>query len=598
MTLRLRPPSAVTSAALLIILAQLVVRGVFVSRSWFLVDDHIFMADIARGEDDLAWYTRLHQGHFMPLSFLLVKLVVAVSEPYAWWPVAVEIVVLQALASLACWWMLRTVFGPGRVALVGLAVYGTTALTVPALMWWAVAINQYPHQIAFFGVVTAHVLYARTRRVRWVAVAGVFLTVGYLSYAKTGLVVVTVAALTLIWLVEGRPWDRFWRAVRDFRVAWVVYGALSVAWLVVYVTRPQAAVPARASQFVELAQAQLFEALLPTLVGGPLRWVDFGTGPVQFADPPVVMVVVAATLVAVVLLHSWGTYERSLLVLWPVGLYLFASAVLVYTGRAYTIGLLGGEGIGIHVQYLSDAAPLLLLAGVSLVRSPVDVADPPRRRPVPLVALVPAVPVRATLVGLVVLLGLISSAVYADGWRTFDERTVNQRAIADLRSHSATRLADVFAPSTVVAPVLGDKALLRNYFALLDDRYTTSLAGADLQTFDDAGRLRPADVVPVEGAVAAPAVRGCRPVGTTGRDFRLTPPTVLGPWVAVDYVSARPGTVSVGGIGVTRVGIAAPAGRHRILAAAPRPLDRVVVTASAGTSLCVTRVEYGLVAPS
>ena len=528
MTLRLRPPSWVTVAALAIVVGQLVLRGVLVGRSWFLVDDHLFMADIARGEDDLAWYTRLHQGHFMPVSFLLVKLVVAVSEPYAWAPVVVEVVALQGLASLACWWMLRTLFGPGRAALAGLVVYTTTALTMPSLMWWAVAINQYPHQVAFFGAVTAHVLFARTRRLRWVAAAGLFLLLGYTTYAKTGLVVVTLALLTLVWLVQGTPWDRFWRALRGFWVAWAVYGALSLTWLAIYLTRPQPALPGSSSQFLGLSQAQLFEATLPSLLGGPLRWSPFAAGPVQFADPPLWLVVAATVVVAVVLLVSWGTWERSLLVLWPVGVYMLASALLVYTGRAYTIGLLGGGGIGRHVQYLADAAPLLVLAGVALFRPVLGVADPVVARTVPVVRLGVPRAVPYVVVGVVALGGVASSVVYSGPWRTFEERVTTTRAVAELRSTDDVVLVDALVPASVLAPLFGEKALVRNFFAMLDDRFSTSTAAVDLRTFDDTGRLAPADVDPVPDATPAPDLDGCVDVGPTGRRLRITPPPTLG----------------------------------------------------------------------
>lgn len=595
MTLRLRPPSAVTSAALAIIVVQLVVRGVMVSRSWFLLDDHIFMADIARGQDDLDWYLRLHQGHFMPLSFLLVKLVVSVSEPYSWWPVAVEIVALQALASLACWWMLRTVFGAGRTAVVALAVYASTALTMPALLWWAVAINQYPHQIAFFGAVAAHVLYARTRRRRWVAVAGLFLLVGYLSYAKTGLIVVTLALLTLIWLVRGTPWDRFWSAVRQFRAAWLVYGALSVAWLGIYLTRPQVGLGGRPSQFLTLVQAQVFESTIPTILGGPVQWTPFGQGPVQFAAPPLPLVVTCTVVVAVALLHAWGTRRRALLVLWPVGVYLLASAVLVYEGRAFAIGLLGGGSVGIQVQYLSDAAPVLLLAGAALFRPVSDAADPPVVRDPPLTRIAPPRWALAGLVCAVVGLGLLSSTTYAQGYVDFPERRTTGQAVETLRAGDDLRLTDTLVPPSMATPLFGERSLAANYFALLREHFDVYSAGVDLRTLDEAGRLRAADVAPVEGALPEPALRRCLLVGPSGRTFDIAPPAALGLWVAVDYRSQDSGTLSVGGIGVTRLGLDAPAGRHRLLAAAPAPRQSITVSASEGTDLCVTRIRYGRV---
>lgn len=596
MTKWLFRPAGIAAIAVAMIVVQAVVRGWWVGHGWYLVDDYLFLSDIARGADDLDWYLRIHQGHFMPLSFVLVKAVTLFGGVYDWSAVAVEIVALQVIASLTCWWMFRTLFGPTRAALAGLAIYLTSAFTMPSIMWWAVAINQLPHQIAFFGAITAHVLYARTRRIRWVAVAGLFLLVGYTSYAKTGLIVVTLALLTLIWLVDGAPWHRFWDAIRRFWLAWAVYGTLSVAWLVVYLSRPSASLSAEPGRLLPLVQAEVLENAVPTVVGGPWAWRSFaGDSPVQFADPPIIAVVVAAVLLALLLLVAWARHARSLLVLWPVVVYFSASVLLVYVGRAYTVTLLGAENIGRHVQYLSDLIPLIVLAAVALFVPIVGVADPIRLRPEPFITVAPR---RWTAVALVVgvsISGLASSAVYAQGWRSFGERTASENAIAAITEGPRHRFAEAFVPSTIVSPIFGERALLSSFFAPLGSQYTTSTTGIDLAMLNREGGIEPADVSPVESGPAVAPLESCRPTDEVGQVFDLEVPFSFGLWLVVDYRSSSAGALTVVGTGEPMTGIEAPAGNHRLLIQATAPGETVRVYATGDPDLCVNRIGYGLV---
>jgi hypothetical protein len=126
---RLTPSGRVTTAALSLIAVQMLFHGWITSGSWFEWDDYIFLADVARGDADTTWLFHSHFGLFMPVSFLLVKIVGGVG--LSWAAVATQILVLQLLASLACWWMLRTVFGNRLRILVPLAFYLFSPMVPP-----------------------------------------------------------------------------------------------------------------------------------------------------------------------------------------------------------------------------------------------------------------------------------------------------------------------------------------------------------------------------------------------------------------------------------------------------------------------------------
>jgi len=609
-----RPLSArsITLIAFAMIIIQSVVRGIWTSQSWFLVDDFLFTSDIARGIDGTGWYLRLHNGHFMPLSFGLVKLVTVFAGPFAWAPVAAEIIALQLLAALTCWWMLRTVFGNRPAILLGLGFYLFSPLTMTSTMWWAVAINQLPYQIAFFGMIAAHIKFCRGRQWRWLMVSSAFLTIGYLSYAKTPLLVLTIVILTVIWFSFGPPWQRFWISLRRYRAAWFVYGVISLTWLVTYLAKSPPAADQRPSGFLDLLQAMVVQTLLPTFVGGPWDWVPFINGPINYGRPPLVLTVLAAVVIGGVVTWAWAKSERSLLILWAVAAYVFASAILIFSGRAFVLSVLGGEQVGRYLQYISDIAPLISLALVAMFVPVVDSFDPMRKRPEPFVRLAPNRWILAA--GVAVLLGSSawSSQTYTTSWRDFGERTLTQRGVEQIESERPL-FADVGVPLGLLSPLFGENSAIKNYFAPLGDVVRTTSLGNDLKVFDGDMQIAPAGLRdPASPDLDAdPSPRGeCLDVSTVGRWYSVAPPPSFGLWIAVDYRTTRtspayvaatralaPATLATMTVdfGTASVSLRALPGRHRALIAAPTPHPTIHVAASPDLDLCVISVRYGLV---
>ena len=57
--------------------------------------------------------------------------------------------------------------------LAPLALYLTSGVTMPALMWWTACLNQLPIQLAFFLAVGAWVRYLRGDGLLWLSVPAV-----------------------------------------------------------------------------------------------------------------------------------------------------------------------------------------------------------------------------------------------------------------------------------------------------------------------------------------------------------------------------------------------------------------------------------------
>ncbi len=266
---RLTSSGRVTVAALGIIAAVMLFRLWATAGSWFMWDDYIFLADVARGDADLTWLFHSHFSLFMPLSFVLVKVVGGAG--LAWGAVATQMLALQLAAALACFWMLRTLFGPRMLTLVPLAFYLFSPMMMPSAVWWSVTINQMPHHIALFGAVAAHVTYLRTGRMRHVLLASTFLLMGFASYIKAPLIVLVLVGVAWAWFSPGRPSIRARNMLRWWP-AWLSYGVLTGGYLYVWQHQQVASAPRQACELSGVFTTSVVETLGTSVVGGPWNW--------------------------------------------------------------------------------------------------------------------------------------------------------------------------------------------------------------------------------------------------------------------------------------------------------------------------------------
>ncbi|MFF2087664.1 hypothetical protein ACFVVM_28135 [Nocardia sp. NPDC058176] len=352
-------------AAAAVILAQLVLRGWVAGSGFFYWDDFILIGAV---ESHPLWSTDLlltsHDGHVMPLAFVLTWLVTAVA-PLNWTAAAVVLVAMQLLASLAVLRLLIVLLGLRARLLGPLTFYLFVPLTVPAFAWWAAAVNALPLQIALAWVSADAVLLARTGRRRYAVSGAAVFAVALLCFEKS-VVVLPVAFVTAL-LVARVTGSSAREVARRGAALWTACGAVLLAWFAFYlfvVQRPRGL--SKPEDPGALLSGALSDGLVPGLFGGPWRWERWQPA-TPWADPPVVAVILCWVLLIAVAAWTIRTRSRAL------GAWLFVIGHAVLT-IAPIVMLRDGPGTAAlllqSLRYFADFAVIATIAFAVLLLTP------------------------------------------------------------------------------------------------------------------------------------------------------------------------------------------------------------------------------------
>ncbi|MBD8506339.1 hypothetical protein HT102_07580 [Hoyosella sp. G463] len=466
--------------ALAIIATALLLRGWVLHEGYFYWDDFILASRAAR---EAPWSAELllasHDGHVMPLAFLVTWIVTAAS-PLGWGLAAASVLVLQALALAAVLRMLIILVGWRPILLVPLAWFALGPLTLPAMAWWSAALNALPLQAAMAWVVGDAVLYARTGHRRWLASSVVVLLVGLGFFEKAIVVPAVALAALLLW---SRATGAGPGALRRTWPMWLAQGLVLVAWLPFYYLAGarDASWDGLASYPRFLARA-ITDGVVPALVGGPWRWERWQPS-TPWADPPVVLVVVAVAAVAGGVVLAARRRQSSLLVLGSAGLYVAATLVPVAAVR-------GGSGTAIEIvlslRYLADSAVVIAIAMALVLVAPRRVAH--RARPTLVV------PVSLAVAGAVFLAGSAWTTIaFSRTWSDSPARAYME-GIRASTGEGTVEILEQEVPWAVLGPVAYPNNLASGFLAPLDDRIVVTDSVTDLRMLTDQGAVVPAEV--------------------------------------------------------------------------------------------------------
>ncbi|WP_219469932.1 MICOS complex subunit MIC10 [Nonomuraea rhizosphaerae] len=591
----LRGGDAVIATALVMIAVQLVWKFGLVRRTYFRQDDFMF---IASGLDNnLSWdyLMRVDHGHLVPGPFAVQW---AMGRLGVYNDVLAHIVTIALLgaASLALLRLLSLLFGPRPAILVPLAFYCLTPMTISSLSWWTVVIETLPYQIALPMALASHVLYSRTGRFGHALAAAGWTLFAMAFFVKAPFILVLAVVLSLGWLG--------WRGRRR---AWPLYALLLVAYAAVFFRQlltseqltddeAQPSLPG-AGLAARFAWTLLSGSLVPTSLGGPLRWQPIGEDYATAAPPPAL--VWAGLGVAVLVVAASLLFRRRAWVAWLtlLGYFALADVVPVMIGR---IKELGPDLSGFELRYISSTAMVTaIVVGLAFIpvageEHPWRSARLPRLRPlrhawIPLTA--------AFTAGSVWSVTAYARLPLGENVRSY----VETGRLALQRAPEKAVILDTHVPAKVVYPIFfHDYALNSSVLGPVAPHPVTwirRLSGPlrNPLTFDPQGRLRP---VGIDG-LTIPQRDGCTKVGA--REVRFPLPVRLpeGGWTAqVGYLNPSVTRLSVG-LGAGRSApVQADKGFGWTFATVEGGGRELVIRTEGGPDACVGEIRIGVPRPS
>ncbi len=578
----------ITGAALVI--GQLVFRAWALYPSWFYLDDYGLLLEAQDQSPSLGYALTPWNGHLMPGGRWIASLV-ASSGTLNWGLAATITLLIQLLASVACLWMLITLFGNRWAVLAPLALYLTTAMTMPALMWWTACLSQLAIQLGFFLAVGCWVRYLRDDGTRWLLAAYGAVVLGLLFDVKALLILPVLVFVALAYFAHGSAWSRITQVVVRRRLA----AAIGLPPVLLYVGYYVSAVD---DPFVtpslalvgELTDTMVGTAFVSALAGGPFDWSPLAP-PNSFADPPGWTVHVAWVVVALTVLHGLLRRERTGRAWALLAGYLAVLVGLLAVSRAPVYG----DVIGLEYRYLTDAACVVTLClGLALL----DLGGAPqssRPRPVPLLrAPLPAWGTVA-LVAVISGAGLVSSVRHVEIWHTQNVSDAYvHRLQAELRTYGAVDLADQAVPDGVVPAEFTPDNQVRRIVELISDNASFPRSTPELAVVAADGALRKALIG--SGVTSEPGPTpdcGWRvdedglAVPLSGRAFRWQW------WIRIGYLSSTDSPLVVSA-GDTVLDTRVVAGLNGLFAQVDGSFDEVRLDGlDPGATLCVDIIEVG-----
>lgn len=584
------PHRRYVAVALAMVAAHVAFRAWVVLGAWFYVDDYRLVDEA--GTASLA--DRLlapYDAQLMPWGRLLAW-VGAQPESLSWPLLALTSLLTATVAALACLWCLVTLFGWRRRTLAVLALYLTTAMTVPAYVWWAAALNQVPLQAVFLVAVAAWVRYLRGEGRRWLAVVALALAFGLCCYVKALLVFPTLAFVAVGYFATGGPVRRVVTIVRRHWPVVVAAVAAGAGYLAYYLANvPQISDSGPPEAAGDLAREMVGSTFASGLLGGPWRW-DEQIAPVAQADPPQAVVALCWVVLASVVGYLALRRERTLRAWLFLAAYVGADYLLLLTTRAQAVGAISGT----EYRYLTDAACAVVLAlGLATMElRGAEEASRERDEPV-LTRRIGTVP---TVVALLVVGagGVWSTASYARVWHDRNPgKDFFTTALAGLDGEDRVDLANQVLPQRVTGaldPVYGSS---RGTLPLLSRAARFPDVSDDLHVLAADGSVVPATIDQATTTTPGP-VAGCgwslpreHTLPLEARAFERDW------WLRVDYLASADSGLSVTAGGTTRVA-SLRRGLHQVYVTVDGTFDEIEVGGTdEGVTVCIDRIVVGTV---
>jgi hypothetical protein len=203
----------------------------------------------------------------------------------------------------------------------------------------------------------------REGRNRQLAAAAAWLLLGMATVQKGAVVPVLLFGLTSAFFTEGGWLSGIVQAARRYWRAWVVYGAMLAAYLVLFLsvlptsTTPPTG-PGPAERVLTFVTTLTGTTLVPGAVGGPWHWSVLGDGNAQ-ASSPAALQQLSWALAVLVIAVSIAFRPRAARA-WAIlaGWIVAADVLPVVIGR---LGSADPHVLGLQARYVTDVAAVLAL---------------------------------------------------------------------------------------------------------------------------------------------------------------------------------------------------------------------------------------------
>jgi hypothetical protein len=580
----------VGQAALALIAVQTLFRGWAVFTGFFYEDDFRYVYDASTSALSGTFLLQDYNGHLMPGQFLLVWLLQELA-PMSFTAVAVVLLVLQVAAALTVWLLLRELVGPRLGALVPLAVYLFSPLTLGSFLWYAASIQAVPLQLTLAGCLLFHVRFLRRGSRRDAVVALAVFLAGLVFWEKALLVVPVLAAVTVLWFSTGGPVRRVVDAVTRHWQVWLAYLVLSAGYLAIYVSRVawQLKGGGDPGSTLDLAREAVLNGFVPALFGGP--FTGFPTGLALAPNPPtsvqLVFLQVLGLVVAVTVVAYRGAWRAWAL----LGGYLLVDVLLLASGRIDVLGPV----IGRDTRYIADVSVVAAVA-IALALFPVDgsTAAAPRR-----FDLARALD-RPVVAGIVLLVYVnscwITSMEMVQRWSDTSAEPYVRAAQGDLRRLGGDVVVyDRQPPPDVLSPWFLEDDRVSRIIGPLPEKPRFDRPTDDLRVVDDHGHLGPANVQVADESRPGPDQTCGWPVtGDATTTVQMQRALFSWRWVVrISYFAgtATPGRVSLGDRSYR---VRFQKGLHNLYLVHTGPVDDVrIAGVTPGLTVCVPQVAIG-----
>lgn len=590
------------AVALALVLVQLLFRWWWALDGYFWQDDFRYLA---QASDGLTIDSLLqdYNGHLMPGSFAVSRLVVALGSSYA---VALTIVLLmQTTASLLLVWVVDLLFPRRLLSLVVLAAAMFTPLTLVGVSWYAYSLQLWPVQAAMLACAGGYLKWRQTRAWRWLLLVTVSYAVGLFFWEKALLIPGVLVLLAVLVLDRRQGFIlRLKELVRQWEL-WLPMIAITIGYAAIYLSRTASigGEGESAQKSIDIAaflDNGLLRTLLPGLLGGP--WTNADSIFTVGATPGAVATVLSAVVWLAIILISVVRRPTSAAQawLWVVTIVVIDYGLLV--AFRPTADVLARDS-----RYIADAIPVVavgVLAAMLPLRGEADPATSGEgrvagARRVMADLLRPRLHRRVVAAGAALMLlagAAFSTIAMGGGMRHASSRVYVNALKESVESDSGRVMLDSGAPYPGV--FFGSVEELSRGLGLGAE---FADAGQDLKMFDARGRPRSVGVRDASFEQKGPRT-GCgwllqpeRPVEVkTGQKQIRWPHRVL----QIGYFGKQPHSVTVTVDGKKRATLPAADGLGVLTVRVPTMPQKIRLSVETpGASLCITELTVGIATP-